>query len=141
MGRGMGSCPHRQGEVGGSRVVSSPGGQGSWKWPWGSRRSGSVGGDLIFLDELEDTMKKGMNPEAVEQMGSTAETAGDEVNTVYTTVQGRVTDFDWTGEDRDKYVSEFEGTLGGLVQQVVSQAQQFAERARQNAQQQREASS
>ena len=100
-----------------------------------------MGGDLIFLDELEDTMKKGMNPEAVEQMGSTAETAGDEVNTVYTTVQGRVTDFDWTGEDRDKYVSEFEGTLGGLVQQVVSQAQQFAERARQNAQQQREASS
>lgn len=100
-----------------------------------------MGGDPKFFDELEDTMKKGMNPEAVEQMGTQAETSGEEINTVYTTTQGRVTDFDWTGEDRDKYISEFEGTVGGLVQDVVSQMQDFAERARKNAQQQREASS
>jgi hypothetical protein len=102
-------------------------------------RFGGWGSD--FFDELEDIMKKGMNPEAVDQMGTQAETAGDDVNTVYSTVQGRVTDFDWTGEDRDRYVSEFEGTLGGLVQSVVNQAKSFGDRARANASQQREASS
>ena len=102
-------------------------------------RFGGWGSDSF--DDVEDTMKKGMNPEAVEQMGTTAETSGEDVNTIYTTVQGRVTDFDWTGEDRDKYVSEFEGTLGGLVQDVVTQLGEFAERAKKNAQQQREASS
>ena len=86
-------------------------------------------------------MKKGMTPEAVEQMAEQIRGAGDDTNAAYTTVQGRVTDFDWTGEDRDKYVSEFEGTLGGLVQDVVTQLGEFAERAKKNAQQQREASS
>lgn len=86
-------------------------------------------------------MKKGMTPESVEQMGTQITDAGEKTQQIYTNVQGRVTDFDWTGEDRDRYVSDFEGQLGQLVQQVVQQAQEFAERAQQNAQQQREASS
>jgi hypothetical protein len=85
-------------------------------------------------------MKKGMNPEAVRQMGTQIGDSGQDVRTAYTTVQGRVTDFDWTGEDRDRYVSEFEGTLGGLVDAVVQQLTEFGERASANADQQESAS-
>src|SRR5690606_3406812 len=106
-----------------------------------SRRSGSVGGDLVFLDDLEDMMKKGMNPEAVRQMGTQIGDAGEAVKSAYTTVLGRVTDFDWTGEDRDRYVSEFEGTLGGLVDGIVQQLTEMGERAASNADQQESASS
>src|SRR5699024_10973819 len=99
---------------GDGELSPSPGG-GGWRWggviTWGTGieevawgvaevRFGGWGSDSF--DDVEDTMKKGMNPEAVEQMGTTAETSGEDVNTIYTTVQGRVTDFDWTGEDRDK---------------------------------------
>lgn len=86
-------------------------------------------------------MKKGMNPEAVEAMAGQIEEGGQQVQQIYTQLQGRVTDFDWTGEDRDRYVSEFESSVGQLVQQVVQQATELSERARQNANEQREASS
>lgn len=85
-------------------------------------------------------MKKGMTPEAVEQMAEQIRGAGDETNASYSTIQGRVTDFDWTGEDRDRYVSEFDSTIGQLVQQVMQQAGDFADRASRNAQEQRDAS-
>lgn len=85
-------------------------------------------------------MKKGMTPESVEQMSNQVDEAGQEAQQIYTQIQGRITDFDWTGEDRDRYVSEFEGTVGQMVQQVVQQANEFAERARRNAAEQREAS-
>lgn len=86
-------------------------------------------------------MKKGMTPESVEQMGNQVDEAGQEAQQIYTQIQGRITDFDWTGEDRDRFVSEFEGNLGQMVQQVVQQATDFADRARRNANEQREASS
>lgn len=86
-------------------------------------------------------MKKGMTPESVEQMGTQIIEAGEQAQQTYTQVQGRVTSLDWTGEDRDRYVSDFEGTLGALVQQIVQQAGEFQERATRNAAEQREASS
>ncbi|MBB5830856.1 hypothetical protein [Brachybacterium aquaticum] len=85
-------------------------------------------------------MKKGMTPEAVEQMGTQITEAGEQVQQIFTAVQGRVTEFDWTGEDRDRYIQEFESTVGQLVQQVQQQAQEFGDRARNNANQQRDAS-
>ena len=85
-------------------------------------------------------MKKGMTPEAVEQMGTQITEAGERVQQIFTAVQGRVTEFDWTGEDRDRYIQEFESTVGQLVQQVQQQAQEFGDRARNNANQQRDAS-
>lgn len=85
-------------------------------------------------------MKKGMTPEAVEQMAQQITQAGESTQQIYQQISGRVTEFDWTGEDRDRYVSEFEGTVGQLVQQVVQQAGDFAERANRNAAEQREAS-
>lgn len=86
-------------------------------------------------------MKKGMNPEAVRQMGTQIADSGEGVKSGYTTVQGRVNDFDWTGEDRDRYVSDFEGTIGGLVETIVQQLGEFGERASSNAEQQETASS
>src|SRR5690625_7781054 len=87
---------------------------------------------------MEDTMKKGMTPEEVEQLGNQTEEAGQTAQQLFTQIQSRVTDFDWTGEDRDRYVSEFEGNLGQMVQQIVQQATEFGERARRNAAEQRE---
>ena len=85
-------------------------------------------------------MKKGMNPEAVEQMGQQIQQAGEEAGQVFEDVAGKVEGFDWTGEDRDKYVSEFTGTIRELVNQVKQQCEEFAEKAKSNAQKQRETS-
>lgn len=85
-------------------------------------------------------MKKGMNPEAVDQMATQITDAADQANEVYQRVLARVQEFDWTGEDRDRYVSEFESTVGQAVQQLVQQAQDLSERASKNASEQRDAS-
>lgn len=85
-------------------------------------------------------MKKGMNPEAVEQMAQQITDAADQANEAYQRVLSRVQEFDWTGEDRDRYVSEFESTVGQAVQQLVQQAGDLSERATKNASEQREAS-
>ncbi|MFC5377363.1 hypothetical protein [Brachybacterium sacelli] len=90
---------------------------------------------------MEDTMKKGMTPEAVEQMGTQITEAGEQARQIYTQVQSRVSELDWTGEDRDQYVNEFESELGQLVDQLVQRTTEFSDRASQNANAQREASS
>lgn len=47
----------------------------------------------------------------------------------------------WRGEDRDEYVSEFTGTVREMVTHVKQQCEDFAERAKANAQSQRKTSS
>lgn len=47
----------------------------------------------------------------------------------------------WRGEDRDEYVSEFTGTVREMVTQAKQQCEDFAERAKANAQSQRKTSS
>lgn len=98
-------------------------------------------GGTSFFYEMEDIMKKGMNPESVDQMGQQTQQAGDDVQQAFQQVSSRLTEFDWTGEDRDKFVSEFSDQLGQLAQQVAQQCDDFAERAKANATAQREASS
>ncbi len=86
-------------------------------------------------------MKKGMNPEAVDQMATQIDDAGSTVQQLYTKLQSQVTDLDWTGDDRDRYVSDFDDSVGGqLVQQLLQRASDLAERARSNATAQRGAS-
>ncbi|MGP9682669.1 MULTISPECIES: hypothetical protein [unclassified Brachybacterium] len=85
-------------------------------------------------------MKKGMTPESVEQMGSQITEAGDQIQQIYTQIQARVAELDWTGEDRDRYVAEFDGDLGTQVQQAVTKTVDLAERAVRNAVAQRQAS-
>ena len=91
--------------------------------------------------EMEGTMKKGMAPESVEQMGQQIQQVGEDAQRIFQQIADRVQSFDWTGEDRDRYVSEFSDALGQMVQQVVQQCGDFSNRASQNASQQREASS
>lgn len=42
-------------------------------------------------------MKKGMTPEVVEKMGQQIAESGEQAQQIYTQVQGRVSEFDWTG--------------------------------------------
>ena len=85
-------------------------------------------------------MKKGMNPEAVVQMGNQIAQAGDDAMAAYTDVAGRVESLDWTGEDRDAFVSDFNSTIQNLMKQLQTQCAEFNERANRNAEQQRTAS-
>ena len=86
-------------------------------------------------------MKKGMNPEAVEQLAQQVDGLVDNMNSVYTGRLGYVTDLDWTGEDRDRYVPEFEEQVGTANKTVVQKLTELAEKLRANAQHQRETSS
>src|SRR5699024_6948791 len=116
MGRSMGSCPHRQAGVG---VLG-------WCHHLGNRDEEAVrdcGVPLRWVGksfhyDLEDTMKKGMNPEAVDQMSQQIQAAGEDALAAFTDVAGRVEGFDWTGEDRDRYVGEFNGAMLELAQRV-----------------------
>lgn len=85
-------------------------------------------------------MKKGMNPEAVDQMSERIGSAGEEVTTAFQQVLGKVEALDWTGEDRDRFVSEFSGQLQELANQVRQGCDEFADRGRKNAAKQRDAS-
>ncbi|SLM95494.1 WXG100 family type VII secretion target [Brachybacterium nesterenkovii] len=84
-------------------------------------------------------MKKGMNPEAVEQLATSVQDATDQATQLYNTARDALEGLDWTGEDRDRYVSEFED-LGSQVQDLVRQGTELAQRLTTNAQQQRQAS-
>lgn len=86
-------------------------------------------------------MKKGMNPEAVEAVASSVEALAEEIRGVYEARMTQVTDLDWTGQDRDQYLSEFDSEVGGANQSVISQLDAFVERLRSNVRQQRETSS
>ena len=134
----MGSCPHG---VVGAGVLGwcQHLGDGTW------RRRGVAGvlagGWVSCHEEMEDVMKKGMVPEAVEQMGQRIEESGEEAQQIYRQAFSRLEGLDWTGDDRDRFVSEFEGTVGQAVQQLQQRAMALADKARQNAQAQRGASS
>lgn len=86
-------------------------------------------------------MKKGMNPEAVDQMGQQIEQAGQDAMAAFNEIAGRVESFEWTGDDRDKFVGEFEGTMQQLATTVQQRCTELGERAKQNAAMQRETSS
>lgn len=85
-------------------------------------------------------MKKGMNPEAVEQLAGQVDSLIENMNSIYTGRLGYVTDLDWTGEDRDRYVPEFEDQVGNANRVVCEKLAEIAERLRSNAQHQRETS-
>ncbi|MDN5599130.1 MAG: hypothetical protein ACTMKY_01015 [Dermabacteraceae bacterium] len=82
-----------------------------------------------------------MKPEAVDQMGQQIEQAGQDAMAAFNEIAGRVESFEWTGEDQERFVSEFEGTVQQLATTVQQRCTEFAERAKQNAAMQRETSS
>lgn len=81
-------------------------------------------------------MKKGMTPGAVEQMAGEIEQAGEEVRQIFQKATDRVTEIDWTGDDRDRFVTEFGDTIGQLVEGVVQNCTAFADRGRADAKEQ-----
>ncbi|MDO5662001.1 MAG: hypothetical protein Q4G40_04845 [Brachybacterium sp.] len=84
--------------------------------------------------------KKGMVPEQVDNAAAQIRSFGEEARSFHQEAQARVTDLDWTGDDRDQYVSRFESEVGQLIEQIAAQAADFADRAQRNAQEQRQAS-
>lgn len=84
--------------------------------------------------------KKGMSPDAVNQMADKIDELADNIKQKYQEVQGRVEDLDWTGEDRDKFISEFESTVGQAFDDAAQKLGDLSERARTNASQQTDAS-
>lgn len=85
-------------------------------------------------------MKKGMNPEAVEQVAAQVDSLIENMENIYTGRLGYVTDLDWTGEDRDRYVPEFDEQVGGANKVVIQRLNELAQKLRSNAQHQRETS-
>ncbi|MFC7376556.1 hypothetical protein ACFQS2_05155 [Brachybacterium sp. GCM10030267] len=85
--------------------------------------------------------KKGMDPEAVEAIANDVDELVENFKSIYDGRLGHVTDLDWTGEDRDKYISEFESVVGQANTAAIQRLTDLANRMRTNAQQQREASS
>lgn len=75
-------------------------------------------------------MKKGMTRASVEQMATEIEQAGEDIRQTFQKASDRLTGLDWTGDDRERFVSEFADSVGGLVDQVVQGCTTFAERGR-----------
>lgn len=71
-------------------------------------------------------MKKGMNPEAVDQLAGQVDSLIENMETIYSGRLGYVTDLDWTGEDRDRYVPEFEEQVGTANKTVVQKLTELA---------------
>lgn len=85
-------------------------------------------------------MKKGMNPEAVDQLATQEITTGEEISRIYQNSADQLNGLDWTGEDRDRFVSDYENDLGTQTDRVVQRLTELAERANNNAAAQRAAS-
>lgn len=84
-------------------------------------------------------MKKGMTPEAVEAMGRSIQEAGQHATQLYTNVHSELQDLEWTGDDQVRYLAAFE-ELGQQVQQLAHKAEEFQQRAQENATAQQHAS-
>ncbi|MGP9693938.1 WXG100 family type VII secretion target [Brachybacterium sp. AOP25-B2-12] len=85
-------------------------------------------------------MKKGMNPEAVDQLAAQEISTGEDITKIYDNTADQLNGLDWTGEDRDRFVSEFESEIGDQTTRVVQRLTELAERAKSNATAQRSAS-
>lgn len=77
--------------------------------------------------------KKGMNPDAVNALATAIIDNSKQAQTIYDTVYGELEGLDWTGEDRDRFLSDFESALGQAVTNLVSTAEGFGQRAQENA--------
>lgn len=84
---------------------------------------------------------KGMDPGTVEQLALSIEAAAGNAHAAYTHARTAATELEWTGEDRDRYITDLESTVADAVQRIVQLAEQFCERARKNVAEQESASS
>jgi hypothetical protein len=81
-----------------------------------------------------------MDPGAVEQMGNSIGEAGTQIQDLYDKARARVEELEWTGEDRDRFVADLDGSVGSAVARAITQAGVLKDRALANATAQRSAS-
>jgi hypothetical protein len=80
-----------------------------------------------------------MDPGAVEQMGNSIGEAGTQIQDLYDKARARVEELEWTGEDRDRFVADLDGSVGSAVARAITQAGVLKDRALANATAQRSA--
>lgn len=86
-------------------------------------------------------MRKGMNPEDVEKMAGHLEEAGQKVKTHFKQAHDALEHLQWTGEDRDKFLSSFSQDLQHQVNDLATKVHELSATAKRNAQEQRTTSS
>ncbi|MGQ4494193.1 hypothetical protein ACUH9Y_07080 [Dermabacteraceae bacterium P13115] len=85
-------------------------------------------------------MRKGMTPELVEKHAALLEEAATGVLRITEGARQSVAGIDWLGSDRETYLAQLETHLGENGPKAAQALQALVQKARQNAQQQRQAS-
>jgi hypothetical protein len=73
-------------------------------------------------------------------MGNSIGEAGTQIQDLYDKARARVEELEWTGEDRDRFVADLDGSVGSAVARAITQAGVLKDRALANATAQRSAS-
>lgn len=85
--------------------------------------------------------KKGMTPEQVQKMSQRLHQGVSQINNEFKAAKSHLDGLDWTGEDRTKFLHEFDSEIGNLVKQVTQKLDEFSQKAKKNADQQTQTSS
>lgn len=82
----------------------------------------------------------GMNIEQVRQLSSQLEQAAGEIEGITSKLTGSLENTDWQGPDADAFRGEWQGTHCTTLRQLQDRLREVANQAKQNAQQQEQAS-
>ena len=82
----------------------------------------------------------GQVPEEVDQLSAEFETKAGDLEHLQSLITGKLAGTTWTGPDRDRFQSDWEGQLTTSITQMVAQLRGASQLAADNAQEQRDAS-
>ncbi|MET0990195.1 MAG: WXG100 family type VII secretion target [Glaciihabitans sp.] len=82
----------------------------------------------------------GQVAEDVDNLAAEFETRAGDLETLQTTITGKLNGTTWTGPDRDRFQADWEGQLSQTLTQMIQQLRAAGQLAGQNAQEQRDAS-
>lgn len=82
----------------------------------------------------------GQVPEDVDALSAEFETKAGDLESLKSAVTAKLGGTTWTGSDRDRFESDWEGSLSQTITQIVQQLRGAAQLAADNAQEQRDAS-
>ena len=82
----------------------------------------------------------GQVPEEVDALAADFETKAGDLEALKSAISAKLDGTVWTGQDRDRFQADWEGTFSQNITTVVQQLRQAGQQAADNAQQQRDAS-
>ena len=83
----------------------------------------------------------GMDTQAVQQLAQQMSHSADQIENIMQTLTHSLTGTQWTGPDREQFVSDWQSTHCTALRTVVQGLRDAAQKAMQNAQQQEQTSS